>query len=375
LNNDNSYGSEQYWSVSGDSNGQSGGYGTTYLEAEPLYQVGVQSSGKRAFPDVSFDAANNSEVFTYTSATTSPWLADGGTSLAAPCWATLLAIANQERVTPGGAGAPFVNSTAALTALYDIPRSDYNQTTGAQYDPGTGASYNGLGTPKANEVVQDLGTWKAVGLPSGSIAVGTAGSTYNQSIVASGGTGRSSLVVTPGWAKYPVGLTFDNSTNNTLSITGTPSAAGTYPFSVTVTDSNGFTATQGYILTINPLDVSGQVGVSRSGLVYDRSTKLFNGSLTITNDSPASISGSIGILLQGLTGGASLANATVTVGSVPYALTVSTDSAGDPYVTIPETVLAALAPKQSLAISLQFKDPTLALIGFKPQIFSGTYVS
>ncbi len=89
------YSSETGWSGSGG--------GISQYENQPLYQNGVvtQSTTKRTIPDVGFDADPNSGVSVYDTYGYSGWQDVGGTSLAAPCWAGLIAIANQLRVTQG----------------------------------------------------------------------------------------------------------------------------------------------------------------------------------------------------------------------------------------------------------------------------------
>ena len=59
----------------------------------------------RSIPDVSFDADPNTGFAVYDSydfGASTPWDQVGGTSLACPAWAGLIAIVNQERVDSGG---------------------------------------------------------------------------------------------------------------------------------------------------------------------------------------------------------------------------------------------------------------------------------
>ena len=96
LNADNSYNNETGWGYFSNSAGTligSGG-GTSLYEPEPTYQLGVQSTGFRSTPDVSFVA----------DPATGAWISDpynlpadnsfeivGGTSLSSPCWAGMFA--------------------------------------------------------------------------------------------------------------------------------------------------------------------------------------------------------------------------------------------------------------------------------------------
>ena len=75
---------------------------------------------------------------------------------------------------------------------------------------------------------------------------------YNQTITATGGTGPYTFAVTSG--SLPGGLTL--ASNGTLS--GTPSAAGTFNFDVQATDSLFNTGTRSYSVQINlaPLTIN-----------------------------------------------------------------------------------------------------------------------
>ncbi len=87
-------------------------------------------------------------------------------------------------------------------------------------------------------------------LPATTLADGNLGASYSATInAASGGTAPYSYAVAAG--ALPGGLTLNASTG---AITGTPSAHGTFNFSVTATDSSTgtgpYTATQSYALTV-----------------------------------------------------------------------------------------------------------------------------
>ena len=261
LNADNTYDYETDWSDSGG--GVASAPGLT-SEPQPSYQNGVQNTGYRAFPDVAFDADPNTGVYVYSSINSSnpsqDWIDMGGTSLAAPCWAAILAIVNAER------SAPFSNSVQALTALYDVPRSNFNEPDVVRYN-----EVIGLGTPIASSLVSALTAWQPITLAAGPLQAETVGTFQSQAIMANGGTGKSTLTVTPLWSNYPTGLSFNNTNNNELDITGTPTAAGTYPFSVTATDSNGFTAAQSYTLIINAAATTTALVSSANPSVYGQS--------------------------------------------------------------------------------------------------------
>ncbi len=88
LNADGSYNSESGWGYYSNALGQlvgSGG-GVSQYESEPAYQRGVQSTGSRTIPDVSFLADPNKGVWiadAYNAQGGNPWQVAGGTSLSA----------------------------------------------------------------------------------------------------------------------------------------------------------------------------------------------------------------------------------------------------------------------------------------------------
>lgn len=93
--------------------------------------------------------------------------------------------------------------------------------------------------PYALEVVQPL-----VMSPS-TLPEGTVGSSYNANLSASGGSFPYSFTVTDG--ALPAGLELAGSGE----VSGTPTAAGFYSFTATVTDGGGRTASQQYTVIIN----------------------------------------------------------------------------------------------------------------------------
>ena len=107
---------------SGETGWSGSGGGQSLYETEPSYQTSVQSSGKREIPDVSFVADPNTGVAVYDSYNggAAPWYQFGGTSVAAPCWAGLIAIADQLRVSQGGT--PLDGRAETLPSLYACPR-------------------------------------------------------------------------------------------------------------------------------------------------------------------------------------------------------------------------------------------------------------
>ena len=150
LTSSNGYASEYAWSGSGG--------GISAYTGQPGYQKGVvtQSTTKRTIPDVSWLADPSTGVAVYDAydfGASTPWLAgyEGGTSLASPMWAGLVAVADQGRVVNGLGTLDGVTQT--LPALYALPQSDFHDiTTGNNGTYSAAAGYDlvtGRGTPTA----------------------------------------------------------------------------------------------------------------------------------------------------------------------------------------------------------------------------------
>ena len=89
----------------------------------------------------------------------------------------------------------------------------------------------------------------------------TVGASYSQTIKTNNSQGTVTFAVTSG--SLPNGLTLNATTG---AITGTPTTAGTFPFTVTATDTNGamgsFIGSTQYSITINALPVTTSQGIT-----------------------------------------------------------------------------------------------------------------
>ena len=164
LNADNTYNSETGWGYNSAAQGTliASGGGVSQYEVEPAYQMGVQSTGYRTTPDVSFvaDPATGAWVADSYNNPSNPFEIVGGTSLSSPAMAATFALVNQGRVAAGQATLNSTSPTEAQQDLYNLPQSDYNSiTSGTNGGYNAAAGYNlvtGLGTPVANLLVPDL---------------------------------------------------------------------------------------------------------------------------------------------------------------------------------------------------------------------------
>lgn len=155
------YISESAWSGSGG--------GQSSYESTPGFQSAWTSvvGPERGVPDIAFDADPNTGVGVYSSTKDqgqSGWFQVGGTSLSAPAWGGMVALADQGRSTP-------LSSSQALSGIYSIAgstnSSGYNTnfhdvTSGSNGGFSARSGYDlvtGIGSPKANQLLNALSNY------------------------------------------------------------------------------------------------------------------------------------------------------------------------------------------------------------------------
>ncbi|MGO9114213.1 MAG: autotransporter-associated beta strand repeat-containing protein [Thermoguttaceae bacterium] len=272
--NGNSYGGETSWG-NGTRSGKEGGGGGGISSYESLPQTNFQSSvvssiystdngfystnaPHRTYPDVSADANPNNGVAIYDSydfGTSTPWFDGyfGGTSLATPLWAGVVAVADQGRAVSGLGSLD--GKTQTLPLLYQIdsaaPASFNDITTGSSigptspppsYAPAQGWDLaTGIGSPVGNLLVPRLVGIPAVTTAASASPSSVTGTTTVLSVVAAASGDASNLTYTWAATSLPTGAaapTFSaNGTNAANTTTVLFSQAGTYTFSVTIADS------------------------------------------------------------------------------------------------------------------------------------------
>ena len=157
------YLSEQVWNI--DQGASGGGLSTVF--DEPTYQKNLPNQsllgGHRAVPDVAFPADDILVYEAFSPGTLidhhpewEHWDVVGGTSVGAPCWAGLIAIADQMRGKPLGLVQPALYSLAGKD-MHDIVMGDnsFGQVTGFQATKGFDLA-TGWGTPIANTFLPAL---------------------------------------------------------------------------------------------------------------------------------------------------------------------------------------------------------------------------
>jgi hypothetical protein len=144
------YEGETLWSDS------SGGF-SNYV-SEPAYQYSLQSTGRLMTPDVAFDGDPNTGVYVVSVAPSTgagSWWQVGGTSLGAPAWTAILAIADQGRALAGLGTLDGPSQT--LPTLFALPASDFHKVASRSSGFFRSSTVTaGLGTPNGAALVDGL---------------------------------------------------------------------------------------------------------------------------------------------------------------------------------------------------------------------------
>lgn len=173
-------------------------------------------------------------------------------------------------------------SPMASAAFVDIPWTAPSSTTTVVFYSGVNrVNSNGQQTgdhaSSASLTVNSGCATITVG--PGTLPGGTAGTAYSQTITQSGATGTPAWSVSTG--TLPTGLSLNTSTG---AITGTPTTAGTYTFTITVTGGNGCTGSQSYSVVIGcpTVTVNGTLPNATVGSTYNQTLTQTGGTGTYT---------------------------------------------------------------------------------------------
>jgi hypothetical protein len=107
-------------------------------------------------------------------------------------------------------------------------------------------------------------------------------------------------------------------------------------------------------------DVTSLVSITRGPNILNIATGKIFQTVALTNNSAFTITGPISLVLDGLSGNATLANA--------IGFTISNPPLGSPFLGVNAT---SLAPGQSISVSLQFTDPSRAAISYTARVLAG----
>ncbi|MDE2141633.1 MAG: fibronectin type III domain-containing protein [Elusimicrobia bacterium] len=340
-----------------------GGGGVSSQWTIPSYQVGVPgkySTTSRNVPDVSLNADPNSSPYSMCEGGSCALLV-GGTSAAAPLWASLTALMNQERAAAGLGSFGFGNPTfyaMGMGASYGTLFNDItvgNNGTPGFYDAGTGYDdATGWGSIKANNMI-------AASVPTAVAPSGLAVlNVWASSITASwSANGNSPL------ASYRVDA-WDSSVgaSTTTVITG----------AVTTATVTGLIPNDTYFLTVGAL---GGNGLAPSGLIVSTLTAITSPQTTSVGSAGGTLSFNTGnpnntLIMVTAPPGAFRQPVSVTLGAIAPGALPATASAISP---LAGTGIAAkidlsplIEPSDSVRLSMTF--PASAAAGLDPNVFT-----
>jgi hypothetical protein len=152
-----------------------------------------------------------------------------------------------QTITASSGTAPYTFAVTSGALPPGITLSSAGLLSGTPTSPGsfpftvTATDANGCTGSRSYTVLINCAT---ITLSPATLPGGTVGAVYNQTITASGGTAPYTFAVTSG--TLPPGLTL----SSTGLLSGTPTTAGSFNFTVTATDANGCTGSREYALVI-----------------------------------------------------------------------------------------------------------------------------
>ncbi|HEX7987121.1 MAG TPA: putative Ig domain-containing protein [Duganella sp.] len=338
-----------------------GGGASAYV-ARPAYQSaavpGMANTSRRTVADVAFNADPNSGqyVAVIASGTTAvKWTSVGGTSLATPQWAGLIAVANALRAQNAKAalGAPHAalyTQIASVPGTYasvfaDVTAGSHGTCTTCGAKTGYDAP-SGLGTPNASSLLGTLSglTVQTAPVVTAATINGKAGTalTFTASVT-------STNAVTYSLSGAPAGMTISGA-----GVVGwTAPVAGTYSVTVTAKDGvNGLSGSGVYTVVIAAAGtITTTVNAGTGGPVF-KATALtgvagrpLSGSFSITDagskSMAVSISGApLGMMFAASGGTISMLWASPVTGSYQLKVVATNGSGVSSTVTIPVTITA-----------------------------------
>jgi large repetitive protein len=172
----------------------------------------------------------------------------------------------------------------------------------------------------------------------------TVGSAYSQTISGGGGTAPYTFAITAG--ALPAGLTLNASTG---ALSGTPTAGGTFNFTVTATDSNSFTGSRAYTLTVNAPTISVAPATLPSATVGSAYSQTITAS---GGTAPSTFAITAGALPAGLSlsSGGNLSGTPTSGGTFNFTVTATDSSTGTgPFTGSRAYTLTVNAPTISVA--------------------------
>ncbi|CAG0972672.1 hypothetical protein PLCT2_01444 [Planctomycetaceae bacterium] len=232
--------------------------GTVNSSSTPTLTV---STNNVTVPTTSAGTAGTATSFTVSGSNLTP--ASGSVTLTLVSTPAGIEMRNATAAGTFGTGVITINYTGSAFAAQTIEVRFASTATATTYT-GTITVAGGGAT---NQVVNLSGTVTVAGgltIVTTTLPNGVIGATYNATITAQNGTGPYTWSLASG--TLPTGLTLNTAaTGLTTSITGTPTAAGVFTFTIQVADSAAATDTQLYNVTVTSSSGGGTIGGGGGG--------------------------------------------------------------------------------------------------------------
>jgi uncharacterized protein YhjY with autotransporter beta-barrel domain len=284
--------------------------------------------------------------------------------------------------TSGGT-APYTYTLSAGTPPPGVTISSAGNVTGTPSTPGN-YSFTVRSTDSSTGVGAPFSTTRTfsvtISAPTITVAPATlpnptVGVAYSQTVTAAGGTAPYTFAVTAG--ALPAGMSLAGGG----ALSGTPTAAGTFNFTVTATDNGGFTGSRAYTITV----AAPTIAVAPTTLPGATAGQAYSTTVTASGGTPAySYAVTAGSLPSGITmSQAGVVSGTSTVaGSFNFTVTATDSStgAGAPFsgarsymltVNAP-TVVVAPTTLPNLAVGAAYSQNLAASGGTAPYAFAVT---
>lgn len=245
LDGNNAPNGEVVWN---NSHGSTGGGVSTYF-SRPVWQTGngVPAGLTRVVPDIAAAGDPVTGGLVILNGLTYQY---GGTSWSSPTWAGFCALFNQKRANGGasplGALNPYLYPLIGTANFQDITSGNntFNGLVGFQAAKGYDLC-TGLGTPHVSLLAQSLSGSSSLQPPvitSTRIIPGMVGLPLSYQIVATQTPTGYGIT-----GDLPAGLSFNPATGK---LSGTPTAAGTYPIILTATNASGTGSLTAKLITV-----------------------------------------------------------------------------------------------------------------------------
>lgn len=212
-----------------------------------------------------------------------------------------------------------------------------------------------------------------LGVTSGAIGSGTVGVNYGWNLDMSGpvhfppytvsllpdprGPNPSSAMLPEGLTLQTTGLDTVDDTNEVAFIGGTPAEAGDFSYLLRVEDANGNIGQREVTMHIGAagqsIDETANATVTSSPFTYNRATRLFSGTVTVT--ARALLQAPLFVVLTQLPAGITVTNAQGTLPSGPWG----------------ELSTTPIAAGQTISFPVVFSDPTNVRMSFVVKLYAG----